>query len=130
MKGDLADMKTLVSELIKMNNLQVPNIQNINKIQQKPSEFYQDAASPNYDFQIPPNTYAQESGPIVINNPTERKFHPSELVEDNLSLEVMEKDLIIKALDKHSGKRKYAAQDLGISERTLYRKIKSYGIDE
>jgi len=52
-----------------------------------------------------------------------------EIVEESLSLEDKEIELIIKALDKHSGKRKYAAQDLGISERTLYRKIKEYNIE-
>ena len=52
-----------------------------------------------------------------------------EIVEESLSLEEKEKELIWKALEKHNGKRKYAAQDLGISERTLYRKIKEYNID-
>ena len=52
-----------------------------------------------------------------------------EIVEESLSLEDKEIELIIKALDKHNGKRKYAAQDLGISERTLYRKIKEYEIE-
>jgi len=47
-----------------------------------------------------------------------------------LSIADKEKELIIKALDKHKGKRKYAALDLGISERTLYRKIKEYDINE
>jgi transcriptional regulator with PAS, ATPase and Fis domain len=50
-------------------------------------------------------------------------------VEESLSLEANEKDLIEKALEKHRGKRKYAAQDLGISERTLYRKIKEYDLN-
>ena len=40
-----------------------------------------------------------------------------------------EKEIIIKALERHNGKRKYAAQDLKISERTLYRKIKEYGLE-
>jgi len=52
-----------------------------------------------------------------------------EIVEESLSLEEKEKELIRKALEKHSGKRKYAASDLGISERTLYRKIKEYSIE-
>jgi transcriptional regulator with PAS, ATPase and Fis domain len=52
-----------------------------------------------------------------------------EIVEESLSLEDKEIELIIKALEKHNGKRKYAAQDLGISERTLYRKIKEYHIE-
>ena len=53
-----------------------------------------------------------------------------EIIEESLSLEDKEVELIKKALKKHNGKRKLAAQDLGISERTLYRKIKEYEIDE
>lgn len=49
--------------------------------------------------------------------------------DDSLSLEKKEKELIIKALHKNNNKRKYAAQNLGISERTLYRKIKQYEIE-
>jgi len=49
--------------------------------------------------------------------------------DTSLSLERKEKEMILKALRKHSNKRKYAAQDLGISERTLYRKIKQYDIE-
>ena len=50
--------------------------------------------------------------------------------EESLSISETEKKLIKKALTKHSGKRKYAAEDLGISERTLYRKIKEYDIEQ
>lgn len=50
--------------------------------------------------------------------------------EESLSIAETEKKLIVKALKKHHGKRKYAAEDLGISERTLYRKIKEYEIEE
>lgn len=50
--------------------------------------------------------------------------------DDTLSLEKKEKELIIKALSKNKNKRKHAAADLGISERTLYRKIKQYAIEE
>ncbi|OFX88204.1 MAG: sigma-54-dependent Fis family transcriptional regulator [Bacteroidetes bacterium GWF2_33_16] len=52
-----------------------------------------------------------------------------EFVEESLSIEDKERELIIKALERHNGKRKYAAQELGISERTLYRKIKEYDIN-
>lgn len=55
---------------------------------------------------------------------------PHETEEEVLSLETKEKELILKALKKHNNKRKYAAQDLGISERTLYRKLKQYDIEE
>ena len=51
-------------------------------------------------------------------------------VEESLSLEEREKELIIKALEKHNGRRKNAALELGISERTLYRKIKEYDISK
>lgn len=51
-----------------------------------------------------------------------------EVVEESLSLEDKEIELITKALEKHHGKRKYAANELGISERTLYRKIKEHNI--
>lgn len=53
-----------------------------------------------------------------------------EEVEDSLNIMDKEKELIIKALKKHKSKRKDAASDLGISERTLYRKLKEYDIDE
>jgi transcriptional regulator with PAS, ATPase and Fis domain len=55
-------------------------------------------------------------------------FHEHIEVEESLSLEDREKDLIKKALEKHRGKRRNAAEELGISERTLYRKIKEYNI--
>ena len=51
-----------------------------------------------------------------------------EFVEESLSLEDKEKELIEKALEKHGGRRKNAAHELGISERTLYRKLKEYAI--
>jgi transcriptional regulator with PAS, ATPase and Fis domain len=53
-----------------------------------------------------------------------------EVIEESLSLTDKEVELITRALKKHSGKRKLAAQELGISERTLYRKIKEYQIQE
>ncbi len=52
-----------------------------------------------------------------------------EYVEETMSLEEAEKEMIRKTLEKHHGKRKDTAQDLNISERTLYRKIKAYGLD-
>jgi DNA-binding NtrC family response regulator len=50
-------------------------------------------------------------------------------IEENLSLEEVERRMITKALRKHQGRRKNAAEELGISERTLYRKIKEYDIE-
>ncbi len=61
-------------------------------------------------------------------SPEDEDFHPSEIIEESLSLQDKEKEMIRKALEKHNGKRKDAASELGISERTLYRKIKEYQI--
>jgi transcriptional regulator with PAS, ATPase and Fis domain len=58
---------------------------------------------------------------------TEDISHETE--EETLSLDAIEKEMILKALKKHHNKRKYAAQDLGISERTLYRKLKQYDLE-
>lgn len=84
------------------------------------------------------NLYHDE-GSHVAKEPAHNPIHIShvdkeniqdteEFVEESLSLADKEIELIKKALDKHRGKRKYAAQELGISERTLYRKIKEYDI--
>lgn len=69
--------------------------------------------------------------PVVIhNNGDHDEIHHHEEVEESLNIMDKEKELIVKALKKHKGKRKDAASDLGISERTLYRKLKEYDISE
>jgi transcriptional regulator with PAS, ATPase and Fis domain len=79
--------------------------------------------------------------PVVLNLPSSQQSDVSEEVEDvhdiaheteddSLSIEKKEKELIIRALRKNNNKRKYAARDLGISERTLYRKIKQYELED
>ncbi|MDQ2771377.1 MAG: sigma-54 dependent transcriptional regulator [Bacteroidota bacterium] len=60
--------------------------------------------------------------------PVEDITHETE--EETLSLDVKEREMILKALKKHNNKRKYAAHDLGISERTLYRKLKQYDLEQ
>lgn len=79
-------------------------------------------------------------GAVVLNlKPTEHKSIPDEeevqdisheAEDDSLSITKKEKELIIRALSKNNNKRKYAARDLGISERTLYRKIKEYDLED
>ena len=65
-----------------------------------------------------------------VHKPTDDDIQDTEeYVEESLSLDEVEKEMIRKALEKHHGKRKAAALDLNISERTLYRKIKEYGLD-
>ena len=88
-----------------------------------------------------PNSYLQEDNNssnenLIIekrSNLGENQFQEvTELVNENESLRIesKERELIIKALIKNKNKRKYAAKDLGISERTLYRKIKHYNLDK
>jgi DNA-binding NtrC family response regulator len=67
------------------------------------------------------------SQPVLLQNDD---IHHHEEVEESLNIMDKEKELIIKALKKHKGKRRDASLDLGISERTLYRKLKEYDIDE
>ena len=84
----------------------------------------------------PGNHYDDLESPVVIHQPFGAAHNGVELqphiveVEESLSLQEKEIDLIKKALNKHRGKRKYAAEELGISERTLYRKINEYDIKE
>ena len=81
------------------------------------------------------NDFREEQGPpaitsgqpMVLNN---NNIDEHQEVEESLSIMDAEKDLIIKALKKHRGKRRDASGDLGISERTLYRKLKEYNINE
>ena len=78
-------------------------------------------------FLVPQVQHAQQAmQPVILNN----DIHDHEEVEESLNIMDKEKELIIKALKKHKSKRKDAALDLGISERTLYRKLKEYDIDE
>ncbi|MBX3241907.1 MAG: sigma-54-dependent Fis family transcriptional regulator [Chitinophagaceae bacterium] len=71
----------------------------------------------------------QPSQPVLLNN-NRGDIQDHEEVEESLNIMDKEKELIIKALKKHKGKRKDAALDLGISERTLYRKLKEYDIND
>jgi DNA-binding NtrC family response regulator len=75
-----------------------------------------------------PSVYSQPTGFVA---PVQHApiTHHEVVVEERLSLEDQERDLIIKALEKHRGRRKNASIELGISERTLYRKIKEYDIN-
>jgi transcriptional regulator with PAS, ATPase and Fis domain len=69
-----------------------------------------------------------DSKPVNRGEEVQDISHESE--DDSLSIEKKEKELILRALNKNNNKRKYAARDLGISERTLYRKIKQYELEE
>lgn len=68
--------------------------------------------------------------PTPVFNHREEPIQDTEaVIEESFSIEEKEKELIVKALEKNHGKRKLAAKDLGISERTLYRKLKEYNLE-
>lgn len=80
-------------------------------------------------------SFSPSAAPAVTNHtssdlPSDPTPYAEEYVEESLSIDEQEKRLIIKALEKNHGRRKKAAEELHISERTLYRKIKEYGLDE
>ncbi len=124
MKKDLTDLKKLVVEIVNKNgDLSLSNDQ-----AEVVSRMYDDLS------QLPPSRFlpaAREEYPNDYEHtPEVEDFLLHEEVEESLSLEDQEKELIQKALEKHRGKRKYAAEELGISERTLYRKIKEYNLND
>src|SRR5688572_867543 len=119
------DMKKDVTELKKMflEVLQNPNaVQNPALINELKELKAPEVMQPVY---MQPGVQ-QPSQPVLMNGDIQEHVE----VEESLNIMDKEKELIIKALKKHRGKRKDAALDLGISERTLYRKLKEYNIEE
>jgi transcriptional regulator with PAS, ATPase and Fis domain len=122
MKSDMNDLKKLVYDLIEHGDMNVafdnPNARVIqNLIREKKNK----AESPEMT-----GTESVGFAPHQARNDIQ---DTEEIVEESLSLADKEVEMIKKALEKYNGKRKLAAQELGISERTLYRKIKEYGIE-
>jgi len=122
MKKDLTELKKLIIKLVSSENtgnLKSDQLEVINRI-------YEEVSSESYTKtkMLPENTQTPYAEVQIQNENTSH-----EIVEESLSIEETEKELIKKALERHKGKRKYAAKELGISERTLYRKIKEYSID-
>lgn len=117
LKNEMTDVKRLVLELIQTGHLE-PNAGNQELMRKV---FHDENAVHQWE-----ESEASGVAPIGPNSSAEG---PREIqVEESLSLVETEKELIRKALIKHNGKRKYAARELGISERTLYRKIKEYNL--
>jgi transcriptional regulator with PAS, ATPase and Fis domain len=122
MKSDMNDLKKLVFDLIRRGDIDLPFAENntggVKDLFREPggsitSDAEQEPAQS--DFQL---------------HPTRKNIQDTEeIIEESLSLSDKEVEMINKALEKYKGKRKLAAQELGISERTLYRKIKEYGIE-
>lgn len=122
MKADLNDLKKLTHELMNSSNMDQAKVQHEGLIQKiYGEEEASDEAlpfQPSYDSEFESNSY----------NDT---FDYAEEVQEaeTLSLQDKELELIVKALERNKGRRKAAAAELGISERTLYRKIKQFDLD-
>ncbi|MCC6599325.1 MAG: sigma-54-dependent Fis family transcriptional regulator [Crocinitomicaceae bacterium] len=122
MKNDLNDLKKLVLGIIESGGHYVANQENETLFEKVFSEGEEPGAAPVVNAGV-------IHLPRTAHNATVQPAdHGHEVVEETLSLTDSEKELIRKALSKHENKRKYAAQELGISERTLYRKIKEYNL--
>ena len=124
MKGDLNDLKKLTLELMQTSNIsefKKNNEQLINKVYQ--NENY--SSEKNIEIVNVENNKSTEE-----NKDFEDKFDYIQEVKaiESLSIQEKELELIKKSLEKHAGKRKLAAEELGISERTLYRKIKQFDL--
>lgn len=121
MKRDVNDLKKLVNELMSQGDLH-PVIE-----KEEPSLysrlFEERQSRPEPSMSPSPQTHVKHIDDAQIED-------TEEIIEESLSIQDKEVELIRKALQKHLGKRKLAAQELGISERTLYRKIKEFGITE
>ncbi len=128
MKKDMVELKKLVVDILqsgdKVSNYAESHPQIVNSLYRdldmQVSDQAQAYAPPQFTIQQPVNNRQHEDFHIT---------HDAEEVEESLSLIDKEADMIKKALKKHKGKRKSAAEELGISERTLYRKIKELDLN-
>jgi transcriptional regulator with PAS, ATPase and Fis domain len=122
MKSDMNDLKKLVLDLIKTGNIDIN---------------FRESNSGMIKNLIRDTVPEEQFAGAAENQPVDFKLHhgrsniqdTEEVFEESLSLTDKEIEMIKKALEKYNGKRKMAAHELGISERTLYRKIKEYGIE-
>jgi transcriptional regulator with PAS, ATPase and Fis domain len=117
MKNEVNDLKKLVMEILK-NGTDHIEAADLQKIYGRPAA--------NKSMSVDDFGYEIHS---AVPARTDEIIDDSEVVEESLSIEEKEKELIKKALDKYHGRRKNAAGELGISERTLYRKIKEYDLN-
>jgi len=135
MKGDLHDLKKLTLELMKNGSAKVQDI-NTNLIQkiygskESESEISFEEEPSNAVFAPESRSYGTGQNENINFEENEDDFQFAETVEEEeiLKLEQREIEMIKKSLEKNKGKRKAAADELGISERTLYRKIKQFDL--
>ena len=134
MKGDLNDLKKLTLELLKdndSNKVQRENEGLIRKIYgNQKEEDVEHEEKPTAGLLHLPEPVVEASASTTTHQPAEDRYHFAEEIEEEETLSLQEKEieLIKKSLERNKGKRKAAAAELGISERTLYRKIKQYDL--
>jgi len=132
MKSDLNDLKSLVFELINNNDLNISNQQLKQLTSPKYTgnyPVYNQEARPQSNFNNEEEQSRESDSdvsigdhrPILLDSQSSQEYENSEIIEESLKLADMEKDMIFKALKKHNGKRKEAAKDLDISERTFFK---------
>jgi DNA-binding NtrC family response regulator len=124
------DMKKDVTELKKMFVEILKNPSVTSSLQHSPYANELKEFQPQEMFQPSMMQPITNSQPVVLQNQNHSPIHEHEEIEESLNIMDKEKELIIKALKKHKSKRKDAASDLGISERTLYRKLKEYNVED
>jgi transcriptional regulator with PAS, ATPase and Fis domain len=129
MKADLHELKKFVLNMAQGGNMNLKDSELPSLFREKSAPVTSSdlPAARNYEDTVVLTEPRANNGnqPIVIESDS---HYEEESIEESLSIADMEKELIRRALDKHNGKRKDAALDLGISERTLYRKIKEYDV--
>lgn len=134
MRNDINDLKSLTSELIKNRGTGGFSNQEqdlINRIYTPEKQ----TANPNSLLYFE-NSSRNPVNPTIISSPNENDYDDVEDIEVeeaqpvSLSLQNNERELIVRALEKHKGRRNKAADELGISQRTLYRKIKQYNLED
>lgn len=138
MKNDLNDLKGLVFELIQSNNLQMPDMSNLRRLQPAFSEaaFAGGGNRTGLSGRTESMSSLEEEEeptlrvtPIIIEpSKPPAAFDRSDVMDTPLAMDEIEKEAIRRALKKYHGRRKEAADELKISERTLYRKIKQYNL--
>jgi len=125
MKNDIFELKKFMSEIMQNEgmgkNIQEQKSAFVKKLYDESSMFMPDSEKKN--------TFQTDEIKINDQDDEHEPIQESEVIEESLSLAVKEEEMIKKALEKHRGKRKKAAKELGISERTLYRKLKEYNLE-
>ena len=130
MKKDMNELKKVVFDLVNPhdNNTKNDFLKEHSHLFGEVNNNFEPRPFPHHPEDNDNYVWPVNDGQEYDQNKVEDISHETE--DEVLSLESKEKELILKALKKHNNKRKYAAQDLGISERTLYRKLKQYDIEE